>query len=80
MWIRYRFETKSVKDHRPLIFNAKYPWWPSGYGQDSVIIVAYLPKDEDLIKYWDDAFNVVSTECDKIKFSSWFPKPDYFIG
>ena len=78
-WNRFRFKTKSVEDYRPLIFNAKYPWWCSGYGEDCAIIIAYLPLDEDLYKYWDDAYDISSTEEDEITFTSRFPKPTYFI-
>ena len=83
MWKRYRFFTYAVDDYRPLVFNPKYPWWCSGYGGDGdeehSVIIAYLPKDEDLLKYWDDAFNIEFTEEDEITFSSRFEKPDYFI-
>lgn len=79
MWRRYRFKTHAVKDYRPLIFNPKYPWWCSGEGESYVIIIAYLPEDEDLLKYWDDAYNIDFTEEDKIEFSGRFPKPDYFV-
>ena len=79
-WRRYRFTTEAVDDYRPLVFNPKYPWWCSGYAGDmsNAIIIAYLPEDEDLLKYWDDADNVDYTEKDKIEFSSRFPKPEYF--
>ena len=84
-WRRYRFYTKSIDDYRPLIFNPRYPWWCSGYGNngdngaETAVIIAYLPKEEDLKKYWDDAFNIEFTEEDKIVFSSRFAKPDYFV-
>ena len=82
-WRRYRFKTYSVEDYRPLIFNKKYPWWCTGQGENSegefAIIVAYLPSDVDFFKYWDDAFDVVFTEEEKIIFTSRFPKPKYFI-
>jgi hypothetical protein len=87
-WIRYRFKTKSVDDYRPLIFNPKYPWWCSGYGlggtldepeYESAVIIAYLPIDEDLNKYWDDAFDIEFTVHGKIEFSDRFPKPKYFV-
>lgn len=86
-WRRYRFTTMSVEDYRPLIFNPKYPWWCSGYSLtgaeggpniESAVIIAYLPEDEDLAKYWDDADDVEFTEHDKIEFSGRFPKPEYF--
>ena len=81
MWKRYRFKTKSVDDYRPLEFNPKYPWWCSGTaGDDSyATIIAYLPKDEDLLKYWDDAYDIEFTEEDEIVFTSRFSRPDYFV-
>ena len=69
-WIRYRFKTQSTNDYRPLIFNEKYPWWCSGESDEDVTIVAYLPKNEDLSKYWDDAFDIDFTEHEEITFSS----------
>lgn len=86
-WRRYRFYTKSTEDYRPLIFNPQYPWWCSGYSlggtidepeYSSAVIIAYLPEDEDLTKYWDDASDVEFTEHEGIEFSDRFPKPDYF--
>ena len=81
-WKRYRFKTRANDDYRPLIFNPKYPWWCSGHGEDNAgdytIIVAYLPPNEDLLKYWDDAFDVDFTEEKEIIFTSRFGKPDYF--
>lgn len=86
-WVRYRFSTKSVDDYRPIIFNPKYPWWCSGYGLggtiddpecETAIIIAWLPKGEDLTKYWDDAFDITFDEFDEIKFTDRFPKPEYF--
>jgi len=83
-WKRYRLKTYAVSDNRPLIFNPKYPWWCSGYGEDDrgeySVIIAYLPKDEDLLKYWDDAFDVEFTEEESISFSDRFPKPSYFVS
>lgn len=82
-WNRYRLKTYAVADNRPLIFNEKYPWWCSGYGEDSngeySVIIAWLPKCEDILKYWDDAFDFEFTEEDSISFSSRFPKPEYFV-
>lgn len=80
-WKRYRFKTHSVQDERPIIFNPHYPWWCSGtdgMGTEFAIIVAYLPVEEDLKKYWDDAYDIEFTEEDEITFSSRFPQPDYF--
>lgn len=78
-WKRYRFKTKSIEDNRPLIYNARYPCWCSGHGDDHDIMVAYLPYNEDLLKYWDDAFDIDFSEEEKIVFSERFSKPDDFI-
>lgn len=78
-WKRYRFCTNSIPDYRPLIFNEKYPWWCSGTGSNYAVIVCYLPYDEDLFKYWNDAHDINVTEEDEIIFSDRFPEPDYFI-
>jgi hypothetical protein len=77
-WKRYRFRTKSVEDYRPLIFNRKYAWWCSGFGENDAIIIAYLPIDEDLLKYWDDAHDIEFTEENEIIFTSRFPRPSWF--
>jgi hypothetical protein len=78
MWNRYRFYTKSTDDYRPLVFNPKYPWWCSGEGFGCMTIVAYLPKDENLSKYWDDAYDIDVEERETITFTDRFPRPSYF--
>lgn len=78
---RYRFKTKSVDDYRPLIDmkDIQMPWWCTGSAMDDsyVIIVCYLPEDENLYKYWDDAYDIDYIECDKIEYNSRFYKPAY---
>ncbi len=80
-WIRYRLHTKSVEDYRPLVFDARYPWWCSGEAGDgsTATIIIFLPKGEDLLKYWDDAEITDADECDNITFTDRFAKPDYFV-
>lgn len=79
--VRYRFKTKSVDDYRPLIDMAdiQMPWWCSGQATDDsyVIIVCYLPEDEELEKYWDDAYDVDYWSCNQIKYTDRFPKPKW---
>ena len=80
--IRYRFKTNSVSDPRPIIDMApiKMPWWCTGYSyttHESAIIVCYLPDEESLYKYWDDAFDVEAENVDEIKYSDRFPKPKW---
>ena len=78
-YIRYRFKTKAIDDYRPLIDmkDIQCPWWCSGEGTDYVIIICYLPKQEDLFKYWDDAYDIDSKEVDEITYTSRFKKPDW---
>ena len=82
MW--YRFKTKSVDDFRPLIDMAdiQMPWWCTGSAMDDsyVIIVCYLPKGEDLFKYWDDAYDIDSEERTEIKYTDRFLKPKWLEG
>ena len=77
MW--YRFKTKAVDDYRPLVDmkDIGMPWWCTGYGENFVVIVCYLPKYEELEKYWDDAYDIDSEERTEIKYTGRFPKPNW---
>ena len=79
--IWYRFKTHSVDDCRPLIDMAsiKMPWWCTGFDGDGsyAIIVCYLPKTEDLYKYWDDAYDIESKTVNAIQYTDRFQKPDW---
>ena len=79
----YRFKTKSVDDVRPLIDmkDIQMPYWCTGYaGDDSyATIVCFLPKGEDLYKYWDDAYDIASDERDGITYTDRFPKPSWIL-
>ena len=79
--IRYRFKTKSINDFRPLIDlkDIKMPYWCTGFASDEsyAIIVCYLPKEEDLFKYWDDAYDIESSKEDNITYTDRFPKPNW---
>ena len=78
---RYRFYTRFVDDPRPLIDLAtiKMPWWCTGYAGDNsyAVIVCYLPEDEPLTKYWDDAFDIDVEDATEIKYTDRFPKPHW---
>ena len=84
-WVRYRLKTKSVEDWRPLVYDQRFPSWCSGYGGDEsdgtahAVIIIYLPKDEPLSKYYDDAFDIDPDERDCITFTDRFPRPKNFI-
>lgn len=80
-YVWYRFKTRSVDDYRPLIDmkTVGTPWWCSGTAMDGsyAIIVCYLPKVEDLYKYWDDAYDIDSEERSEITYTDRFPKPEW---
>ena len=77
----YRFKTKAVDDYRPLndMKDIQMPWWCSGFAMDDsyAIIVCYLPKGEDLLKYWDDAYDIDSEERAEITYTDRFQKPEW---
>lgn len=78
---RYRFKTNSVDDFRPLVdmSSINMPWWCTGESGDGkyATIVCYLPPEEDLMKYWDDAYDIDAEDVEEIKYSSRFPKPTW---
>ena len=82
--IRYRFKTKSVEDCRPLVdlTTIGMPWWCTGFAMDGsyATIVCYLPEMVNLKHYWDDAYDITAERCEKITYSSRFPKPAWLIG
>ena len=79
--IRYRFKTYSVDDPRPLIDlkEIQMPWWCSSWDgeMEYAICICYLPKEESLFKYWDDAFDIEQTEETEIVYTERFPKPKW---
>lgn len=78
-YIKYRFKTKAIDDYRPLIdmTDIQCPWWCSGEGTDYAIIICYLPMNEKLTDYWDDAYDIEETPKEKIIYTDRFPKPKY---
>ena len=75
----YRFKTKA-EDYRPLIDmkDIQMPWWCTGYASNGdALIVCYLPKEEDLFKYWDDAYDIDFEEREEIVYTSRFKKPEW---
>lgn len=76
---RYRFKTKSIEDYRPLVDmkDIQMPWWCSSESDDYAIIICYLPEEEKLEKYWNDAYDIEITEEEKILYTSRFPKPKW---
>ena len=77
----YRFKTEAVDDCRPLKDMAKIqtPWWCTGTAMDDsyAIIVCYLPDDENLYDYWDDAYDVDTEDRPEIVYTDRFRKPEW---
>lgn len=81
---RYRFKTKAVDDWRPLIDmkDIQMPYWCTGSAMDGkyVIIICYLPEQENIFKYWDDAYDIDKTEVNEITYTGRFPKPEWIVN
>ena len=79
----YRFKTKAVDDYRPLVDmkDIQMPWWctATAFDDSYVIIVCYLPKGEDLFKYWDDAYDIEFADKMEIIYTGRFPKPEWIM-
>lgn len=79
--IWYRFKTKAVNDYRPLV-DMKHigmPWWCTGIAGDNsyAIIVCYLPEEESLLKYWDDAYDIHKEYKKEVEYTFRFSKPKW---
>jgi hypothetical protein len=76
--LRVRFKVKEI-DYRPVIWPVAHPYWCSGYDSDDwPILVSYVDSIEELMRQWPDAFQL-DVEADvEIKFTSRFPKPEWY--
>lgn len=76
--IRARFKTID-DDYRPVNWPIKHPYWCTGYdSDDSPIIVAYADDEAEVLRNWPDAYAIDAEPADSYKFTSRFPKPDWF--
>ena len=77
----YRFKTKAVDDYRPLkdMAEIQTPWWCTGTAMDDsyAIIVCYLPDNENLYDYWDDAYDIDTEDRPEIVYTDRFRKPEW---
>lgn len=78
-WNRHRFKT-DADDYRPLEFPPPGPYWVTAGMGAPWTLIAYLPPDVDLYKYWPEAKHVDTEEEDKITYTSRFPKPSWWSG
>lgn|SRR5690606_5362968 len=78
-WHRYRFLANG-DDWRPVLWPPAGPCWCSGYTGDGerAVVIAYLPEDTPVTHYWPEADEVESEPVDGIKFTSRFPRPDWW--
>lgn len=75
-WIRARFKTDE-NDYRPVKWPPPGPFWCTGYGDGSSIVVAYMKNEKQIEEYWPDAEEVEITQRDEITFTDRFPKPEW---
>ncbi|PCI28923.1 hypothetical protein COB55_03030 [Candidatus Wolfebacteria bacterium] len=75
--IRCRFKA-NPEDYRPVNWPIKHPYWCTGYGDGSSIIVAYADDEDEIMKNWPDAEDLDSEERDEYAFTDRFKKPDWF--
>ena len=79
---RVRFYV-NPRDPRPVKWPPPGPFWVSGFSvggrmPEQVVVIAYVERLEQVREYWPeariDSFQVV----DEVRFSSRFPKPDWW--
>ena len=75
LWCRFRADPD---DWRPVTWPPPGPYWCSGYGETYSVIIAYVRPGMDVRDWWPEAEDVDVTEVDELKFSSRFPKPDWW--
>lgn len=80
---RHRFYTGACT-LAPSTFPPPGPYWCMGYlfgddnSDDRAVMVAILPKAEDVTTWWPDADVTESVEVDEITFSERFPRPPWW--
>lgn len=75
--IRARF-TVPGDDYRPVVWPITHPYWCSGESDEGFIIVAYADDEAEIYQLWPDALDIKSKPCTEYKFTSRFPRPDWF--
>ena len=86
IWCRFYLPCNLVhNDYRPALWPIKYPYWCTGYTDDSFCIVAYLEDLPELFEQWpelhglsEDITNLDWHTVDKIEFGSRFQCPDWY--
>ena len=77
--IRARFKANPI-DPRPVNWPIKHPYWVTGYaGDDSyATVVAYADDLTEIKSNWPEAADIDIEEVDGYRFTSRFPKPNWF--
>ena len=82
-WNRVRFKT-SIADYRPVLFPPPGPYWCTGteslaaQSGECSILVAFIPRGDDILQFWPEAYDLDEVASDGIQFSDRFPRPDWF--
>lgn len=78
-YVKYYFKTKSIEDYRPLrdMSYIQCPWWCTGVSNYCAYITCYLPINEKLETYWDDAYDIEFEIVENITYTGRFIKPEW---
>jgi len=79
--LRVRFK-QPTEDYRPVKWPLKHPYWCTGSSGDPedhyFVLVAYADSEDEILENWPEAEDLDSEEVDAYKFTSRFPKPQWF--
>ena len=74
---RFRFFVPDY-DSRPLDWPPPGPHWQTGIGDGYAVEVAYAHSEEQLLRFWPDAYQIDDMGYEEITFTERFPKPDWW--
>ena len=77
MWKKYKFKT-NIADYRPKMYNSNFPWWKTGGDDESTDITVWLPTEQKLSNYWEDAYSVSHSTHEEIVFTERTPQPEWY--
>jgi hypothetical protein len=75
--LRIRFKADE-DNYRPVKWPVKHPYWCSGEGEGFSIVISYADDETYIRENWPEARDLETEEVDGYKFSSRFPRPDWF--
>lgn len=69
------------EDLRPKFFPTPFPFWKAHFGEDYVIVIAFVRNVRQVYGFWKGARGVKTIpHMSKISYSERFQKPDWYRG